>query len=113
MTESSKLGLLQATLNVAVPLRIEELRRKPLSEILDPEALRSIQTRLGEAREEVLYGGRCGAAGFNALTDGLARLAFLPGGIVVLGMHFDAGRQLIFAAGQTRSSTPRRGEAGP
>ena len=90
MPESSKLRLLQATLSVAVPLRIAEVRDKPLSEILDPEALRSIQQGLAEAREEVLYGGRCGAAGFNALADGLARLAFLPGGVTILGMHFDA-----------------------
>ena len=90
MTESSKLSLLQATLSVAVPMRIAELRHKPLAEILDPEALSYIQARLGEAREEVLYGGRCGAAGFNALADGLARLAFLPGGIDVFGMHFNA-----------------------
>ena len=91
MPESSKLRLLQATLSVAVPMRIAELRDKPLSEILDPEALRSIQQGLAEAREEVLYGGRCGAAGFNALADAVARLAFLPGGIDVLGMHFAAG----------------------
>ena len=91
MPESSKLRLLQATLSVAVPMRIAELRDKPLSEILDPEALRSIQQGLAEAREEVLYGGRCGASGFNALADAVARLAFLPGGIDVLGMHFAAG----------------------
>jgi hypothetical protein len=91
MSESSKLSLLQATLSVAVPMRIEALRRRPLAEILDPEALRSIQHGLAEAREEVLYGGRCGAAGFNALADAVARLAFLPGGIGVLGMHFSAG----------------------
>ena len=90
MTESSKLSLLQATLSVAVPLRIAELRHKPLAEILAPEALSYIQTRLGEAREEVLYGGKYCADGFNALADGLARLAFLPGGVTVLGMHFDA-----------------------
>ena len=90
MTESSKLSLLQATLSVAVPMRIAELRDKPIEEILDPEALRSIQTRLAEAREEVLYGGKDGAAGFNALADAVARLAFLPGGVSVFGMHFAA-----------------------
>jgi len=90
MTESSKLSLLQATLSVAVPMRIAELRDKPIEEILDPEALRSIQQGLAEAREDVLYGGRCGAAGFNALADAIARLAFMPGGVTILGMHFDA-----------------------
>jgi len=93
MTESSKLSLLQATLSVAVPMRIAELRDKPIEEILDPEALRSIQTRLAEAREEVLYGGKYCADGFNAVSDGIARLAFLPGGIDVFGMHFDASSQ--------------------
>ena len=88
--ESSKLSLLQATLNVAVPLRIMELRDKPLAEILDPEALSTIQASLAEAREEVLYGGKAGAKGFNALADAVARLAFVPGGIDVLGMHFNA-----------------------
>jgi hypothetical protein len=90
MAESSKLSLLQATLSVAVPLRIMELRDKPIEEILDPEALRSIQRALAEAREEVLYGGKAGAVGFNAVADGIARLAFLPGGVTILGMHFDA-----------------------
>ncbi len=90
MTESSKLSLLQATLSVAVPLRIEELRHKPLAEILDPDVLSSIQTRLGEAREEVLFGGKGCAAGFNAVADAIARLAFMPGGIEVFGMHFAA-----------------------
>jgi hypothetical protein len=90
MPESSKLSLLQATLSVAVPMRIAELRDKPMEEILDPDVLSTIQARLAEAREEVLYGGRCGAKGFNALADGIARLAFLPGGIGILGMHFDA-----------------------
>ena len=93
MPESSKLSLLQATLSVAVPMRIAELRDKPIEEILDPEALRSIQTRLAEAREEVLYGGKYCADGFNAVSDGIARLAFLPGGIDVFGMHFDASSQ--------------------
>ena len=102
MPESSKLRLLQATLSVAVPLRIAELRDKPMEEILDPEALRSIQHELAEAREEVLYGGSCGAAGFNALADGLARLAFLPGGIYILGMHFDAAQTIVWAGRMQR-----------
>ena len=93
MTESSKLSLLQATLSVAVPMRIAELRRRPLAEILDPDVLSTIQASLAEAREEVLYGGKDGAAGFNAVSDGIARLAFLPGGIDVFGMHFDASSQ--------------------
>jgi len=88
MTESSE--LLQIALSAAVPLRIAELRRKPLAEILDPEALSSIQRTLAEAREEVLFGGKAGAAGFNAVADAVARLAFLPGGIEVFGMHFAA-----------------------
>jgi hypothetical protein len=90
MTESSELSLLQIALSAAVPMRIEELRHKPLSEILDPEALSSIQTRLGEAREDVLFGGKAGRAGFNAVADAVARLAFLPGGVTVFGMHFAA-----------------------
>ena len=88
MTESSE--LLQIALSAAVPLRIAELRRRPLSEILDPEALSTIQRELAEAREEVLFGGKAGASGFNAVADAVARLAFLPGGIEVFGMHFAA-----------------------
>ena len=90
MTESSKLSLLQATLSVAVPLRIAELRHKTLAEILDPDVLSTIQRTLNEVREDVLYGGGGCAGGFNAVSDGIARLAFLPGGVTVLGMHFDA-----------------------
>jgi len=106
MTESSKLSLLQATLSVAVPLRIAELRHKPLAEILAPEALSYIQTRLAAAREEVLYGGKYCADGFNAVSDGIARLAFLPGGVTFLGMHFDA------AAGRSSPSRPTRPSTG-
>ena len=102
MPESSELSLLQIALSAAVPMRIAELRHKPLAEILDPEALRAIQHGLAEAREEVLYGGRCGAAGFNALADGLARLAFLPGGVTILGMHFDAAQTVVWAGRMQR-----------
>lgn len=90
MSESNEWGLMKIVLSVAVPLRIEELRHKPVEEILDPEQLNSIQRTLDEAREDVLYGGKGCAEGFNAVADGLARLAFMPGGVTVLGMHFDA-----------------------
>ena len=104
MPESSELSLLQIALSAAVPMRIAELRRRPLAEILDPEALRSIQARLAEAREEVLYGGTSGASGFNALADAVARLAFLPGGIYILGMHFDAARTIVWHSSSGRPS---------
>jgi len=89
MSGSNEWGLMKIALNAAVPLRIEELRHKPIAEILDPERLNSIQRTLDEAREDVLFGGKGCAEGFNAVADAIARLAFMPGGVDFMGMHFE------------------------
>ena len=91
MPESSELSLLQTALSAAVPLRIAELRDKPIEEILDPERLNSIQATFDEVREAVLFGGKGCAEGFNAVADAIARLAFMPGGVDFMGMHFEEG----------------------
>ncbi len=90
MPGSNECGLMKIALSAAVPLRIEELRHKPIAEILAPERFNSIQATLDEAREDVLFGGKGCAAGFNAVADAIARLAFMPGGVDFMGMHFEA-----------------------
>jgi len=89
MSVSNEWGLMKIALSAAVPLRITELRDKPIAEILDPERLNSIQATLDEVREDVLFGGKGCADGFNAVADAIARLAFMPGGVDFMGMHFE------------------------
>ncbi len=89
MSGSNECGLMKIALSAAVPLRIMELRDKPIAEILDPERLNSIQATFDEVREAVLYGGKGCADGFNAVADAIARLAFMPGGVDFMGMHFE------------------------
>lgn len=89
MPGSNECGLMKIALSAAVPLRIEELRYKPIAEILDPERFNSIQRTLDDAREDVLFGGKGCAAGFNAVADAITRLAFMPGGVDFMGMHFE------------------------
>jgi len=91
MSGSNEWGLMKIALSAAVPLRIMELRDKPIAEILDPDWLNSIQATFDEVREAVLYGGKGCADGFNAVADAIARLAFMPGGVDFMGMHFEEG----------------------
>lgn len=85
-------------LECAVPLWIERLRMLPWSKI------QAIAAEAGEAvahrGDVILYGAHGGtkkkkvevAAGFNALARGVACVAFLPGGVDVFGLHFEAHR---------------------
>jgi len=84
-------ALLKTALEVSVPLYIHDLRSKPRGELqaLATEAAKVI----AEHGDIIMFrGGKKGdtAAAFNTLARGLACLAFSPGGVKFLGLHFQA-----------------------
>lgn len=85
--------LLLLTLDVAVPLNIMRIQKEQPT----PEQLAArgseYSTIIGTRGDILQYGG--GKAGqvaeaFNALADGLAILAFRPGGVTFAGRHWEA-----------------------
>lgn len=96
--------LLAAAIAMAVPIRIDELRRVPLSRILNPSECARLAAFIGEhgaatqfptapGKKHVQFGGVAtpdSAGAFARLVDGIARLAHMPGGFTFDGVHFDA-----------------------
>jgi hypothetical protein len=82
--------LLATTLEIAVPLWIEELRGLPFEELQRrAKACAEVVAHKGDV---ILFKGKKGesAEAFNRLTEGLACLAFAPGGVKAFGMHWQA-----------------------
>lgn len=79
--------VLEATLQVAVPLWVEELRA------LAPEerAARAQEAALFIAAhgDDLQFGGPHCREAFNRLAEGLALLSFQPGGVRFAGLHFE------------------------
>lgn len=90
-TETTRL-LLAGMLAVTVPLWIERMRRWP-EESIFARAHECAQI-VAEKGDVILYRGKKGesAAAFNALAEGVAVLAFAPGGVTIFGLHFEAAR---------------------
>lgn len=89
--DSLKLVLLQSTLSVAVPLRIEEMKKRPWSFI--EERARVCGQVIASEGDNILFRSKKEgktAEVFNRLAEGIACLAFTPGGVKVFGMHFEA-----------------------
>lgn len=83
--------LLQSTLACAVPLWIERLKREPWSHV--QERTRVCGDAIAETGDVILFKSkRKGktAEAFNRLAEGVACLAFAPGGVRVFGLHFEA-----------------------
>lgn len=83
--------LLNISLSAAVPIWIEQLR------VASPEyrtqrAQEAAKIVAGEGDNILFKGPKQGdsARAFNALAEGLACLAFAPGGVKFAGMHFQA-----------------------
>lgn len=78
-------------LAAAVPIRAARLCEDPrgLKGIFDPTELEPLAATIFEVGEALLFRvpGKS-AAGFNALSEIIARLAFSPGGVKTFGMHF-------------------------
>jgi hypothetical protein len=91
VSDVSRQELLVAALSAAVPLWIEQLRRLPLADIL--ARARELAQVIAEHGDVILYRGKKtgeSAKAFNALAEGIACLAFAPGGVRAFGMHFEA-----------------------
>lgn len=89
--DPAKFGLLQAALSAAVPLYIEELRHKPMREIL--ELARECAQVIASKGDLILFRSKKAgetAGAFNALAKGLACGAFAVGGIRAFGLEFQA-----------------------
>ena len=83
--------LLSATLALAVPLWIERLKTKPWSELAAKakEAADVVASKGDIIQFKSKKKGETAAA-FNGLAEGLAILAFVPGGVKFLDLHFQA-----------------------
>jgi hypothetical protein len=84
--------LLPATLALAVPLYIQELKALPPDQFWQQWQEWGDRARDdGAFSEAVLYRVKGESArAFNALARLIAAMAFVPGGVRVFGMHFDA-----------------------
>jgi hypothetical protein len=87
------MNILALTLELTVPLRMAELKRRGGPLEADWDAARTFGPVLSERGDVLLYGGKPGqAAGlFNRLAEAIAVMAFLPGGITVFGTTWRAG----------------------
>lgn len=86
--------LLTLSLSAAVPLRIAELARLPRGEVFDEAyARREEWVELIASKGDVLMfgGGKPGEVAriHKALVNALAHLAFAPGGVKFMGLHFE------------------------
>lgn len=94
--EEHRIAVLLATLELAVPLHLHEIRGK------------SDAWRMGEARrcadmvashgDDLQYGGKHCAAAFNAVARGVALGAMQPGGITLHGRHWCTDHDACLAA---------------
>lgn len=83
--------LLRTSLSAAVPLWIEELRHLP--EEARMRLGRECAQVIAEKGDVIQFKSKKAgetAAAFNALAKGLACLAYVPGGVTFLGVHFEA-----------------------
>lgn len=87
--DSVELETLTMALELAVPLRIGELRRYTFEQrtILAEEAAQIVSEKGDVILHRSKRKGKTAAA-FNALVTGLACLAFQPGGVRQFGLHF-------------------------
>ena len=87
---SLKETLLALTLEVGVPLVIAQLQRHggPTEQHL--KFARIFARTLGEKGDQLLYRGKETAILANQLIEAVAIAAFQPGGIRLLGLHFEA-----------------------
>lgn len=83
--------LLETALSVSVPIWIEDLKGKSWDHIQSRAAVCSQE--VASHGDLILYKSKKqgeSAAAFNRLAEGIACLAFAPGGVTAFGMHFEA-----------------------
>lgn len=79
---------LKIAMSAAVPLRAETLSHFTLEEIFDHEVNGKLSQILAEKGDVLQFGGKGCAEAFNALAEGIARLAYVPGGVCFCGLRF-------------------------
>ena len=85
--------LLIIALEAAVPLWIHKMRDWPFDRI--QARAQELGGVIASTSDNVLYKSKKAgktAEAFNALAEGLACLAFVPGGVRAFGLHFEAKR---------------------
>jgi hypothetical protein len=78
--------LLNVSLEVAVALRIDEIRGWTVEERV--RAARECAGAVASHGDDLQYGGKHTAEAFNKLALGLACLAYQPGGVTFMGAHW-------------------------
>jgi len=87
--------LLRIALQAAVPLRIDQLRTKHISVILDETTCRELGDDIATYGDIVMYKSEKRgetAKHFNQLVEAIARLAYNPGGVTFDGVHYEGRR---------------------
>lgn len=85
-------GLLTAHVAMAVPLRIDEIKKAGGPTDADFARASAHSLHIAERGDVLLFGGRKRgeeAELVNRLVDGIAVLAVVPGGVDLFGMHFE------------------------
>ena len=82
--------MLATALSAAVPMWIESLKDHPW-EYINKRAKECSQV-IAEKGDVILFRGKGGetAEAFNRLAEGVACLAFVPGGVTLFGQHWEA-----------------------
>ena len=84
---------LSMMMQVAVPLRIEQMKSKGGPSDEDRKRATETSSIIGERGDILLFGGgKKGEAAdqFNRTAEAVAVLAFCPGGVTIFGAHFEA-----------------------
>lgn len=88
---SQQYSLLTSTLQLAVPMWIDRLRGNPWEAI--QERAKVCSQHIAEHGDLILFKGKKkgeSAEAFNRLAEGIACLAFCPGGVKLFGSHWEA-----------------------
>lgn len=103
--DSMRTEILRASLEAAVPIAIHDLRYHmwPDLQQLATEA----STTIASHGDDLQFGGKKCASTFAALARGLAVLAYAPGGVTFLGVHWCAvHRESTSRDGQYQGGAP-------
>lgn len=89
--DPQRLTLLQMTLAVAVPMWIERMKKKPWSAIvIRAQECAQVVAEKGDIIQFKSAKKGETANAVNHLAEGVACLAFVPGGVTLFGQHFEA-----------------------
>lgn len=83
------------SLALGVPVRISELKSRGGPREPDYDELKSIAKDVAAYGDVLLFGGDGAAGLMTDLIRGLAVMAFVPGGIKICELHFDASAEIL------------------